>query len=777
MRASLLCVLAAAAFGQVTENVFIVNIDGLRYTEGFGAGRTNMPFVWDSLRPRGAIYTELYNTGITVTNAGHSTITAGVRQLLQNNADTLLSPVRPREPSVAEYYRRYKGAPATAAVFVSGNPAWRYPVSTYPGFGDTWAPTIRQTKEDDLETWDSVQAVISRYHPKLCYVLFGEVDLAGHTGDTAYYIGAIRQADSLTWQLWTRLQADTIYRNRTTLILTTDHGRHDDAHGGWKNHGCSCRGCRHLIFLAVGPEIIADTMITVIHDQIDIAPTIGCLLGFPTPLAQGSAMTEMFMKHPPAVPQPQHWPADADVNVSRSPGLSRSADIIRTAAGLHVVFSDRTGGQYQVYYCRSTDGGSTWSVPKVIMPAASPSGCLEPVIAAVSDTLIVGCACLRWVPTETTFVWTLSTCRSTDAGVTWDTPLDIDTLTTVSCKPAITSIGRRVFIIANLDNQLKSYLSRDAGATFDSGAAVAVEGKYHPQWPSATTLDTSCYAVWQACNPDLAHPYHDIWFDCEPWHEEDVMLTHNDTLSFSYQPCMTRDVYGVLHVAYCHLPDAAAGNRWQINYIRSLDRGLTWSMPIKLNTIRVGYAPALRASIDGRVSCVWSVFSDPLRRINGARSTDIGRTWSAPEPISALSEFAVEPKLAVRSDTAFVVWEDNRDGNWEIYFAKKVLTGAGLAEESSTPHAVRPVLTVEPSLFRGFTVLRVAAGTPRSSSLAIYDASGRKIRTIALGCEPSGSPVVWDSRDDAGRPVPAGIYFVRLELPGAELTRCLVKLN
>ena len=71
-----------AVSAQTTENVFVVNIDGMRYTEGFGSGDLNLPFVWDSLRPLGTIYTNFYNTGITVTNSAHSTIVTGVRQMM-----------------------------------------------------------------------------------------------------------------------------------------------------------------------------------------------------------------------------------------------------------------------------------------------------------------------------------------------------------------------------------------------------------------------------------------------------------------------------------------------------------------------------------------------------------------------------------------------------------------------------------------------------------------------------------------------------------------------
>ncbi len=48
-------------------------------------------------------------------------------------------------------------------------------------------------------------------------------------------------------------------------------------------------------------------------------------------------------------------------------------------------------------------------------------------------------------------------------------------------------------------------------------------------------------------------------------------------------------------------------------------------------------------------------------------------------------------------------------------------------------------------------------------SLAVFDASGRRVRDLWNGWQMAGGHVVaWDGRDDAGTPVPAGVYFVQL---------------
>ncbi len=81
-------------------------------------------------------------------------------------------------------------------------------------------------------------------------------------------------------------------------------------------------------------------------------------------------------------------------------------------------------------------------------------------------------------------------------------------------------------------------------------------------------------------------------------------------------------------------------------------------------------------------------------------------------------------------------------------------------------------LSVEPNPAPGGCVLRFSLATPRRGSLAVFDASGRKVRTLESGGFARGaySPR-WDGRDDAGRSVPEGIYFASLRLDHSVQTR------
>jgi flagellar hook assembly protein FlgD len=60
-------------------------------------------------------------------------------------------------------------------------------------------------------------------------------------------------------------------------------------------------------------------------------------------------------------------------------------------------------------------------------------------------------------------------------------------------------------------------------------------------------------------------------------------------------------------------------------------------------------------------------------------------------------------------------------------------------------------------------------------SLAVYDITGKLIKTLVLGSEPAGYKTIrWDGNDNFGKSVPNGLYFIRLETPKFSATDKLV---
>jgi hypothetical protein len=80
-----------------------------------------------------------------------------------------------------------------------------------------------------------------------------------------------------------------------------------------------------------------------------------------------------------------------------------------------------------------------------------------------------------------------------------------------------------------------------------------------------------------------------------------------------------------------------------------------------------------------------------------------------------------------------------------------------------------------PNPFGAETVLSFGLPQPGPVHLAVFDAAGRRVRTLVAGEMPAGpQEVVWDGTDDSGRDLASGAYFARLESGGTVRLQSLV---
>jgi hypothetical protein len=290
---------ARPAVVPIDPKVVLFVIDGPRYEDSFGDSlHAHVPGMWDELRPLGTLCSDFRNMGWTSTIPGHSTLLTGVWQYIANDGSE-----RPPQPTLFEYYRKETGAPATDAVLVGAKSkldACAY--SLDPAYGAAFGATVDIAGDaSDIATYDRLIGRLQADHPHLVMAAFAQVDVKGHSGVWSDYLRRIEIVDSLAVLTWNYLQSDPDYAGQTYMFITADHGRHDDAHGGFQSHGDDCWGCRHLIFLALGPDIRMDHEVTTLYTQRDVCTTIGQVLGISTPQSDGFPINELFEPTPTGI--------------------------------------------------------------------------------------------------------------------------------------------------------------------------------------------------------------------------------------------------------------------------------------------------------------------------------------------------------------------------------------------------------------------------------------------------------------------------------------------
>ena len=309
MAAIWLLILVSSLWSYETEYVVVVLIDGVRYTESLGDPTGTYCPQLNALSSEGVVHDSAFNDVATYTAMAVPATWMGRFYALQDTTYQGDNVEFCRYPTFWEYARTDLGLNETEAVYITpdyGSGTWL--PSFYPGFGPSFWPSFHQTANSDAAVFDSAVAVITRDHPVISYVYFPETDHAGHTGDWNYYISAIKEADSLTAAIWDSIQADPIMAGKTSMFVTNDHGRHDDAHGGFQGHGDDCFGCRHVMLFSIGPDFKQGAYVNDPRASItDIVKTAGELLGFDSNFSTGRILDEIFEDNY------QYLPGDANM--------------------------------------------------------------------------------------------------------------------------------------------------------------------------------------------------------------------------------------------------------------------------------------------------------------------------------------------------------------------------------------------------------------------------------------------------------------------------------
>lgn len=312
------------------ERVVLFIVDGIRQKELLGLARDDfgkkvssaslMPFFRRRIRPRGTFYRNFeISNEIGLSLPAYAEIFSG-----QSQPDVKTNTPRSGQwsavPTLPEVLRQVgKLKQEDVVVLATWRPICSALVSglaSHSGF----APTARcgpqpgdlrrspfAASRSDHDTLLDALATLERQKPKFLAVVLGEVDEEGHLTDAAkkrkmppygiyYYHEAMRRSDHAMRLIWNHLQKDLFYRNRTTVLFTTDHGRcsDQDPHQ-WANHGrCTryrgakrpCAGCRK-IFLHVSRPPRSTRLRMASKNQrfthLNIAPTVLRLMGLEPP--------------------------------------------------------------------------------------------------------------------------------------------------------------------------------------------------------------------------------------------------------------------------------------------------------------------------------------------------------------------------------------------------------------------------------------------------------------------------------------------------------------
>ena len=336
------------------RNVILVTLDGIRPTDFFGGmdsvissnpdssgiydtlrvqrdywrttaeerRRALMPFLWDTLIPRGVVYGNVARgSRATITNR-HGFSAPGYMEILTGRAQpdvTSNDAIRYSHKTVLEYTRQRLNLRARdVAVFGSWD-NFRFYASSQPdavfvnagydslptGIGTAEMRLLAHLQFRALAIWEGSRldaftggmalAYIKQYQPRLTFIAFNDTDDFAHLRRYDRVLDAMHALDQFLGELWYTVQTLPAYRGRTTLIVTTDHGR-GLSKTDWVDHGEGVPGSESIWMVLAGAGITPEGEATnrpEVHQANVAATVLACL---------GLTVAEFSVTAAPAVP-------------------------------------------------------------------------------------------------------------------------------------------------------------------------------------------------------------------------------------------------------------------------------------------------------------------------------------------------------------------------------------------------------------------------------------------------------------------------------------------
>jgi uncharacterized repeat protein (TIGR01451 family) len=328
---------------------------------------------------------------------------------------------------------------------------------------------------------------------------------------------------------------------------------------------------------------------------------------------------------------------------------------------------------------RSVDGGATWLTNTNVISESGLAGQYAPSLVVGGD----GNVCVAWED-ERSGNPDIYFARSTDGGGTWSANLKVndDTGSTHQEQPSLVADESGNLYAAWVDrpsageySDIYFASSMDNGATWSASVPVNEDtGSTHHWYPSlAVDVGGTLYLAWQ----DSRNGDYDIYFarstDGGTTWSANVRV-HDDVGSADqHAPSLAVDGDGNIYVVW--LSDPGGSGFVNLYFARSIDSGVTWSPDIQINDGpggASGTGPSLAAGGSGNVYVAWQDDRNGPD-IYFARSTDGGATWGANyrvnDDIGSTNQW--HPSMVVDgSGNPYVAWQDERNGNHDIYTAR-----------------------------------------------------------------------------------------------------------
>lgn len=444
----------------------------------------------------------------------------------------------------------------------------------------------------------------------------------------------------------------------------------------------------------------------------------------------------------------------------------RSSNIFYTIWASSFPWSDTTHSY--IYSTISTDGGYDWAFWWNFGDRVDDST-WSLKISPVLVTDIIGAAYAVWEDSRGDSM-DIYFAKSTDEGNTWTNPNIKVSDSSVSARkfPSITVDTMSNIYVVWQDNRLGGWdiyftKSTDGGWNWqhpDIPITDLLEGDHVE--PIIKQYNDTFYLTWKNSNGDTINVFFGKSTDFGvSWQKGKI--NNIDTLERGLPSLDIKD--SLIGVVW---QDERSGES-HIYFSGSTDGGLSWLDDIRVDDGTDGekYHPSIGIDDWGDIYVAWDDERNGNAQIYFAKSEDIGSTWTSPNMLIGDGDDFFEdimPSLAVNSQEICVAWQ-----------LEGIIISGGVEESAFSSSYFS--LDVYPNPASHSVEISYTLQNNEDISINIYDISGRLLKEISSGLKGRGTHILyWDRKDSLGRNVKSGIYFLRIKTQNRTINKKLVIL-
>jgi hypothetical protein len=204
--------------------------------------------------------------------------------------------------------------------------------------------------------------------------------------------------------------------------------------------------------------------------------------------------------------------------------------------------------------------------------------------------------------------------------------------------------------------------------------------------------------------------------------------------------------------------DYRDGN-YEIYYKRSSDNGSNWGNDVRLtNNSASSFRPSVAYS-GQLVHVIWEDNRDGNYEIFYKRSTDNGTNWSTDTRLTSNSSISKQSFVCVSGSAVHAVWTDNRDGNYEIYYKKNPTGNVGIKNIGTAIPEQFSLSQNYPNPFNQSTIINFRCPLAGNVKINVFDVTGKEVKELV---NEKLQPGTYQINFDAAE-LPSGIYFYTLK--------------